>query len=250
MKASAWYRWIIGIAGLSVVIIAHEMGHFAACKLFHVGTPLFSIGFGPRIAAFTLKSTTFQLAALPLGGYVSIDQVSFNAQSYLVKMIIMIAGIIFNFLFALIAFMYLMYGSRSRVEYGTLIAEDFVIQPDAPFSRLKTLQHVSARLFAKEGSTGLIGPIGIISLAGKSLAYGADLFIFTLALLSINIGIFNLLPIPGLDGSQLLALTIEKIVGPLAGSDEWMHMLFFILFILFMLLITLKDVKKIKHTDQ
>lgn len=269
MKTHAWYRWIIGILGLSVIIIAHEMGHFLACKLFHVNTPLFSIGFGPRLYAFTIKTTTFQLAALPLGGYVSIDPITFAAQSYGAQMLIMLAGIIFNFLFAFIAFLYLMYGSASRFDHhknpdnNTDDAdyqepahptryEEFTPKMSAydqqyPANRLRYLQQKIANLFTQEGSTsGIIGPIGIIAITGTSLAYGKDLFIFTLALLSINIGIFNLLPIPGFDGSQLLMLTIEKFIGPLPESSEWIYSLFFILIALFILYTTFKDIRRIK----
>lgn len=244
MKKYTWCHWFIGILGLSMVVIFHEMGHFLACKLFHVGTPLFSIGFGPRLYAFTIRSTTFQLAAFPLGGYVSMNPTDLAAQPYFAKLIIMSAGIVFNFLFAFIAFLYLMYGNRSPDAYGELISDDFIVQPKYPISRLKLLQHASSQLLKQEGSHGIIGPIGIIKLTGKSLAYGSSLFIFTLALLSINIGIFNLLPIPGLDGSQLLFVTLEKMTGSGLVQSGLLNLIFLTLLILFILYITLRDIRR------
>src|SRR5450432_2909369 len=55
---------------LSVLIFVHELGHFLAAKALNVKVTRFSIGFGPRIAAFTRGETEYQVAWIPLGGYV------------------------------------------------------------------------------------------------------------------------------------------------------------------------------------
>jgi regulator of sigma E protease len=55
---------------LSVLIFAHELGHFLAAKALNVKVTRFSIGFGPRIFAFTRGETEYQVAWIPLGGYV------------------------------------------------------------------------------------------------------------------------------------------------------------------------------------
>jgi regulator of sigma E protease len=235
---TSWRTWLIGLLGLSVIVILHEAGHFVACKIFNVETPIFSIGFGPRLAAITIKNTSFQIAALPLGGYVSIEPNSFNAQPFWIRFIIMIAGIIGNFLCAFFIFLYLMYGSRSRPEYEILPEQDFTITPKSPYSRIKLLQKISSMLFLQEsGGRSIIGPFGIIKLTGKSLAYGTDLFLFTLAILSANIGFFNLLPIPGLDGSKILVLIFERASGYTTGNPAFEQAGYFILFLLFMFFI-------------
>jgi len=58
---------------------------------------------------------------------------------------------------------------------------------------------------------GLAGPIGLASMVGDSLAYGWLELLGFAALLSINLGIFNLLPIPFLDGSRIILGLIEII---------------------------------------
>jgi membrane-associated protease RseP (regulator of RpoE activity) len=235
---TTWRTWLIGLLGLSIIVILHEAGHFAACKLFNVEAPVFSIGFGPRLAAITIKNTSFQLAALPLGGYVSIEPTSFNAQPFWVRFFIMIAGIIGNFLCTFFIFLYLMYVSKSRPEYEILPEEDFEITPKNRYSRLKLLQKISGMLFVQEsGGRSIMGPIGIIKLTGKSLAYGADLFLFTLGILSANIGFFNLLPIPGLDGSKILVLMLERASGFTTGNPAFEQAGYFILLLLFLLFI-------------
>lgn len=55
------------------------------------------------------------------------------------------------------------------------------------------------------------GPIMIADLAGKSAEVGIFSFLFTIAILSINLAILNLLPIPVLDGGHLMIFTVEAI---------------------------------------
>lgn len=56
---------------VGVLVFVHEMGHFLAAKLFDVKVTKFSLGFGPPLFAFTRGETTYQVAAVPLGGFVS-----------------------------------------------------------------------------------------------------------------------------------------------------------------------------------
>ncbi|TBV83386.1 MAG: RIP metalloprotease RseP [Desulfobulbaceae bacterium] len=57
------------------------------------------------------------------------------------------------------------------------------------------------------------GPILIAQLAGQQIAVGWVSFVFFIALISINLGILNLLPIPVLDGGHLVFFTVEAITG-------------------------------------
>jgi regulator of sigma E protease len=58
----------------------------------------------------------------------------------------------------------------------------------------------------------LSGPITIYQVAGEEGRKGADYFIWAMAVISINLGLFNLLPIPVLDGGHLFFLTVEGIL--------------------------------------
>ena len=59
------------------------------------------------------------------------------------------------------------------------------------------------------GVEGISGPVGIAVMAGKAADMGLlHLFYFT-AVLSVSLGIFNLFPLPALDGGQLMLLLIE-----------------------------------------
>lgn len=59
-----------GLFMIGFLVVIHEAGHFFAAKLFGVGAPIFSVGFGPRVAGFVWRGTDYRLSALPFGGYV------------------------------------------------------------------------------------------------------------------------------------------------------------------------------------
>jgi len=55
---------------VGVLVVIHEAGHFVVARLFGIGTPVFSIGIGPRIFGFRFWQTDFRISLLPIGGYV------------------------------------------------------------------------------------------------------------------------------------------------------------------------------------
>ncbi|MDR1686911.1 MAG: RIP metalloprotease [Desulfovibrio sp.] len=69
----------MGIAGVAAVVLVfgglimfHELGHFIAARAMGIGVKTFSLGFGPVLFSFARGKTIWQLAALPLGGFVSL----------------------------------------------------------------------------------------------------------------------------------------------------------------------------------
>ena len=61
------------------------------------------------------------------------------------------------------------------------------------------------------GLSQLSGPIGTVKVVAQSVSYGFESLMFIMAFITINIGIFNLLPIPALDGGRLFILIIQGI---------------------------------------
>jgi regulator of sigma E protease len=76
-----------------------------------------------------------------------------------------------------------------------------------------TLEMFGKMLVAAISPQNLGGPIAIAQLAGKTAALGLVAFLSFLALVSVNLGVINLLPVPVLDGGQLAYLGVEKILG-------------------------------------
>jgi regulator of sigma E protease len=98
------------------------------------------------------------------------------------------------------------------------------------------------------GSAGveLSGPVGIAVMTGKFAEQGFVYLMQFAALLSINLGVLNLLPFPALDGGRIVFLAIEKIRNkPVSKHHENMvHMVGFLLFLALMFMVTFKDIAR------
>ena len=82
------------------------------------------------------------------------------------------------------------------------------------------------------------------NVTGLKVAYGIQNFIRLLCLLSINVGLINILPIPAFDGGRIFFLIIEKIKGSPINQkfENWCHTIFFFLLIALMIYITVFDI--------
>ena len=68
-------------------------------------------------------------------------------------------------------------------------------------------------LRGRESINNLSGPVGIVTAIGQAASYGWQDLLQLLALITINLGIFNLLPFPALDGGKVVFLAIEGVTG-------------------------------------
>ncbi len=97
------------------------------------------------------------------------------------------------------------------------------------------------------GLNDLSGPVGIVTAIGEVRAYGFESLLQLVAMITINLGIFNLLPLPALDGGRLVFLIIEAIrKKPIPPEKEGMvHFIGLALLMLLMIVVTINDVKKL-----
>ncbi len=93
----------------------------------------------------------------------------------------------------------------------------------------------------------LSGPVGIAGMAGSALTSGFTPFLEFIALISIAIGFMNLIPIPALDGGQLVILALEGVMGrPFSkGVKEKLTMVSMALLILLAVYVTINDVGRL-----
>lgn len=101
---------------------------------------------------------------------------------------------------------------RVQVRYGPLPALDAAVTRTLDMSRL-TLRMIGRMLVGQASVENLSGPIGIAKAAGQTANSGFIAFIKFLAVVSISLGVLNLLPIPILDGGHLFYFAIEWIKG-------------------------------------
>lgn len=93
----------------------------------------------------------------------------------------------------------------------------------------------------------VVGPVGIIQIVGEVARTGVVNLLSLAAIISLNLGFLNLLPIPALDGSRLMFLVIEGLRGrPVDPHKEsFVHFVGFTVLILLMILIAYRDLARL-----
>ena len=110
------------IVTISLVVIVHELGHFAVAKIFKVSIEKFSVGFGKILYKKQIGLTEFSLRIIPLGGFVkfydkakSKDLNLFESISLFKRSLIVLAGPLINFIFAFLLLLFLNQGEQYNV---------------------------------------------------------------------------------------------------------------------------------------
>jgi len=122
---------------------------------------------------------------------------------------------------------------------------------DTTVSALKGLYSVFGSLFSGKGTPAgaeFAGPLGITVFLANAASYGVGFFLYFIGSLSVFIAIFNLFPIPALDGGKLVFLIIEKIKGkPVSVQvEQTITTICFVLLITMSIFITIKfDIPRI-----
>lgn len=204
---------------LGFLIGIHETGHFLIAKLCKVKVNEFSIGFGPVIWRKETKETKYALRLIPLGGFVRMEgeeersdnEGSFSKASLPRRIAIVAAGAIVNIIFALIIYFIL---SAVIISQNAEIASNFqntvklAGSSTAKFAT-ETIEGVKNLFTGKITKDQLIGPVGISEVVAKTNGFAE--FTYILAVISISLGVTNLIPFPPLDGGKILLLIIEAI---------------------------------------
>jgi len=116
------------VLSLSILVVIHEMGHFAMAKLFKTRVEKFYLFFDPWFALFKIKrgETEYGIGWLPLGGYVKISGMidesmdkeqmklppqpyEFRSKSSSQRLLIMTGGVLFNFISAMLIYVFVLF---------------------------------------------------------------------------------------------------------------------------------------------
>ena len=308
------------IVVLSILVLAHEFGHFITAKRLKVHVQIFSLGFGPKLWSVKKDETEYRLSAIPLGGYVKMagdeptERLEGKPYEFLSRSIgdrfkIIFAGPALNYILAFVIFSVIfMFGSPTLTtevggflkdypaEKAGILAGDKILTVDGKsvkyWEDMTTLIHKHSGgsikilldrkgaiveknitpivrktkdIFGKETTLTLIGvspsqkiesvkygflaslrmganklvtltmvtykalwavmtgslsvkesmtgPIGIFVVTGQAAKMGLIYIFHLMGILSASLAIFNLLPLPILDGGHILFLAIEKVRG-------------------------------------
>lgn len=110
---------------------------------------------------------------------------------------------------------------------------------------IKMIFTILGRLFTGKLALGaLSGPVGVLKELGNQAQSGLANLLYFLAYISVNLAVFNLLPIPALDGSKLLTSAIEMITGKKINKklEEKITMIGFFILLGLILVVSIKDI--------
>jgi regulator of sigma E protease len=337
--------FVLAIFGLALLIVLHEGGHFLVARLCGMRVERFSVGFGPPLASFKRGGTIFQVAPIPLGGFVQItglnpseefdksDPMVYPNRPRWMRLLTVVAGPAANYLTAIVmVFVVLMaYGTTpktqqiddavanrpaaaaglkagdvlveangQKVDADHLISEVIKASQGAPVN-IKVLRSgqpmefsvkpdlnkgvyqvgiqigphgdrtpASIGVAAKEAvvypyyasvdildglynmirgkvSAELSGPVGITQQIAKAASKGMVYFLSMLAMLSVYLGLFNLLPLPALDGGRAVFLGLESILRKRVDPriEAAVHTAGFVLLMGVLLVVSWKDIRNL-----
>ena len=119
VNSLSYFLWVA--IALGILVFVHEMGHFLAARLFKMRVDAFSLGFPPNLFHKKVGDVEYRIGAIPLGGYVKIAGMvdesldaeglesepapdEYRAKPVWQRAIVISAGVIFNFIFAILIF--------------------------------------------------------------------------------------------------------------------------------------------------
>lgn len=93
--------------------------------------------------------------------------------------------------------------------------------------------------------SSLSGPVGIAKIVGQTSEYGYSAVLTLVAVLSINLAIFNILPLPALDGGRIVVVIIESIFRKKVPHAyySWVNVVGFLALMLLLVVVTINDIR-------
>lgn len=228
---------------LGFLIFIHELGHFLVAKLFNVKIKQFAIGFGPTLWKKQGKETLYELKAIPMGGFVSMlgeeepveDERAYNKKSIPKRICILLAGGTVNIIFGLLVCV-IIASSILGLKNGFIFTGQFLGA---------TFEGIGQLFTGKVEADQLVGIVGISGMVVETS--GLQEFAYMMAVISVSLGVTNLLPFPPLDGGKILLLLIEAIRRkPMKQNIEvGIQMAGFFLLIALSIFVTYNDVLRV-----
>ena len=124
---------IIGLLVLSLIIIVHELGHFATAKAVGVRVVEFGLGYPPRIFGVTRGETIYSLNAIPFGGFTKMageedpdEPRSLASKNTGARLLVLSAGSLMNALLAFLLFSIAFMVPHNVVQEPVLVKDAFL----------------------------------------------------------------------------------------------------------------------------
>lgn len=190
---------------VSLVILVHELGHLVAAKQAGIPIRLFSIGMGPKVWTARINGTEYRLSMLPFGGYVLPDienEADFFDLPISRRIIMSIGGPLANIILSFCCFVVL-----NVIQDGATLNT-----VSRAFSDVcMVMRRMVGMIPALFGHTQLSGVVGIVAEGGRFIGNSFLKSLEFTAILSLNLAVMNLIPLPVLDGGKVLLYLMEKV---------------------------------------
>lgn len=163
---------IIGLIGLGIVIIVHEAGHFVVAKLSGIKVEAFSVGWGKKLIGIKRGETEYRLSLIPIGGYCKMsgeeqlmkawqeneeripkEKGSFFSVSPWKRIGVVVAGPVFNLLFAVFVFFVIWYAGFTIRTFDNkiILASEYQQNPSVVYPADRAGLETGDRITAIEG---------------------------------------------------------------------------------------------------
>jgi regulator of sigma E protease len=193
------------LALLSLLILIHELGHLVVAKLAGIPVAGFSVGFGPKVWTRRWGQVDYSLRALPLGGFVMLavaDEEELRAIPLRKRLAFYLGGPLAN-LFSALPLLSVLNGTARGVSVYQLVILPFRQIAAACWQLLGVLASLPSRPGSLSGVVGIVVEGGRLAQSGKGLEIAISQ--------SVSLAVFNLLPIPVLDGGQITMACLEEV---------------------------------------
>jgi len=211
------------VFGLGLLIGIHEAAHMIVAKLFGVKVLKFALGFGPLLISKRIGETSYEFRLLPLGGFVqfygecpeSKVKRGFFSLPWYKRSLIALAGPTMNLILGFLLILGLLvtakgYPVLTGISKAFELCSGIITQ---------TLGWIGGAFIGKAHMSEMSGPVMVTKIMSDALKEGAVQFTFVLSIISLSLGLFNFLPIPGLDGGHIFLYSIEGFIRkPLSGK--------------------------------
>lgn len=219
MTSNVWsvvFSILIGLFGIDVLVIFHELGHYFAAKIFHVFVEKVQIGLGPSLASYTgERGTQYSVGVVPYGAFCRMDVYSLQCMHPVKRVLIYLSGPLFNIILAIVCYTFYL------GLLNTPISEAFKLSVMQCNGEMRMFLNAIGNMItgqAKIGAT-LSGWIkasinmGNITRSGFAMGFitGLETSLWLTASVSVSLAFANLIPIPALDGGNILITMIEWI---------------------------------------
>lgn len=199
--------YFVIVFSIGFLILIHEAGHFLAARWMKIPVARFSLGFGPKVWGFIKGGTEYRLSLIPLGGYVLPaieDEDEFFQIPVYKRIVFSLGGPVANFILPLFLFALI-----NTLMSGFSLTGIFVKPVAQTVTSVYKFLEALPLLFSRPDQ--LSGVVGIVVQGSRFI--GADIIkvLYFAVMLSLNLAIFNLLPIPALDGGKVMLYLLEKI---------------------------------------